>query len=255
MNDRPAFSIICVYNDRETLDEFLDTGLKNQTCRNFEKIYIDNRDSTYESASEALNEGAFKASGKYLVFIHQDVRLTPRYLSYSLSYLDEIDNLGVAGAAGVRSTGNCRSEGVNLIHHGQERKKWERGTHIESPKEVDSLDELILIVPKKVFEEERFSTSVCKGWHLYGVEYSIRMKKSGKKVVVLPLDLWHYSDGGWRDVRHDLTLLRIIHQYPDLQCIHTTGGSWPAARWYVALRILRKTLAGSLFKWPQRLAD
>jgi GT2 family glycosyltransferase len=236
----PTFSIISVYNNKHTLSEFLLSGLEQQSFDDFEKIMVDNRDNEYESAASALNEGAEQATGEYLIFIHQDVKLPESYLSEAAHYLKEIDDLGVAGATGVRKTGECSAVGMNTIKHGKDKRSWERGTEISKPTEVDTLDELLLIIPQSVFNEEPFSTNLCKGWHLYGVEYCIRMKRAGASVKVLPMSLWHYSDGGWRNWKHDITLSRLIRAYPNLSCIHTTGGSWPASQRYVIWRLLNQ---------------
>ncbi|SIS10453.1 glycosyltransferase family 2 protein [Natronorubrum thiooxidans] len=243
------FSIISVYNDKRKLENFLERGLDQQEYRSFERIFIDNREGVYDSAAAALNAGATKASGDYYFFIHQDVKLPPSYLSKVRQHLNTIDDLGVAGAAGVRETGECSAEGVNVIHHGESQRKWERGMPILDPTEVDSLDELLLIVPNDVFNEEPFSPSLCPGWHLYGVEYSLRMKRLGKSVVVLPIDLWHQSDGGWRGISHDKTLLRLIQEYSECDCIHTTGGSWPATKKYGLWRVVENKVQSSLIRY------
>ncbi|TKX40348.1 glycosyltransferase family 2 protein [Halorubrum sp. CGM4_25_10-8A] len=232
------FSIISVYNDREVLSEYLLDGIDKQTYSKYETVLINNEKQQYDSASDALNEGARRASGEYLVFIHQDVKLPKSYLSKAVSYLSDIDDLGIAGAAGVRETGKYSAEGVNTIHHGPDHCEWERGTPISEPTEVETLDELLLIIHRDVFDKYKFSPSLCPGWHLYGVEYSMRMKRIGRSVKVLPLDLWHRSDGGWRGWHHDRTLLRLVRHYTEVDCIHTTGGSWPASELYILWRLI-----------------
>lgn len=232
------FSIISVYNDRNTLSEFLISGLNQQHYSDFEKVFVDNRDQEYNSAAAALNKGAERSNGNYYVFVHQDVKLPPEYLCRAKEYLEDLDNLGIAGAAGVREVGKCRSEGVNIIKHGEDRRDWERGNKIVEPTEANSLDELLLIVPCEIFDSEPFSTDICRGWHLYGVEYAMRMKRKGKSVKVLPISLWHRSDGGWRDWKHEITLFRLIQSYPNAYCIHTTGGSWPATKQHVFWRLV-----------------
>ena len=65
------FSVICVYNDSESLNSHLLKGLKEQSI-NFEKILIDNTDGKFSSSAEALNYGASLALGDYLMFVHQE---------------------------------------------------------------------------------------------------------------------------------------------------------------------------------------
>lgn len=216
------FSIICVYNNKDKLSKFLEVGLNRQKNSDFEKILVDNTDDKYDSAAGALNNGAKNANGEYYVFIHQDVRLPKNYLSTAKQYLDGIDDLGVAGAVGRREQNGCSGETVTNIRHGE--PPYEAGdTKISEPTKVNELDELILIIPEKIFNKNKFSEKLCSGWHLYGVEYSIRMQTEQMNVVVLPITLWHQSDGGWRDWRHDVTLLKIINYYPELNCIYTVS--------------------------------
>ncbi len=70
------FSIISVYHNKETLEEDLLKGLKNQTT-NYELILIDNTKGQFKSAARALNYGAkqIKSQSKYIMFVHQDVDL------------------------------------------------------------------------------------------------------------------------------------------------------------------------------------
>lgn len=44
------------------------------------------------------------------------------------------------------------------------------GADIDEPIPVQTLDELLLIIPRRVFEGHKFDESTCDGWHLYGVE-------------------------------------------------------------------------------------
>lgn len=231
------FSIICVYNNNKLLSNFLEEGLGRQQYTDYEKIFIDNRSSTYTSAASALNTGAKDANGEYYVFVHQDVKLPPQYLTETKKYLDNLENIGVVGAAGARETGCCSREVVTNIQHGDPPYQISEAINISRPTEVNTLDEQILIIPQDVFHQEPFSEKICQGWHLYGVEYSIRMNEQNKKVVVLPIKLWHRSDGGWRDWRHDITMYRIIRSYPNIDCIHTTGPSVSATRLSVIKRL------------------
>ena len=71
-------SIVCVFNDKKVLNEYLLESLKNQTAH-YELILIDNTKNKFKSASEALNYGAKNANGNYLMFVHQDVYLCSKH--------------------------------------------------------------------------------------------------------------------------------------------------------------------------------
>ncbi len=67
------FSIVCVYNNVEILNQYLLESLKSQTIL-YELILLDNSCNKYKSAAEALNYGGERAKGRYIMFVHQDIK-------------------------------------------------------------------------------------------------------------------------------------------------------------------------------------
>ena len=103
-------SVICVYNDDWILQNYLLKSLSEQKA-GFELITIDNGENRFASAAEALNYGGRKATGDYLLFVHQDVDLcSDSWLDSTENVLDTIPNLGVAGVAGVSENGATQLE-------------------------------------------------------------------------------------------------------------------------------------------------
>ena len=92
-------SIICVYNNKEILENYLLKNLSTQSVE-YELILIDNTNGKFKSAAEALNYGGKKANGNYLMFVHQDVDLcSNNTLDYIENILESISNLGIAGSS------------------------------------------------------------------------------------------------------------------------------------------------------------
>lgn len=115
---RPTVSVVSVYNDESILDDWLQSGLERQAGVDYESVFVDNRDDEYDSAPAALNAGGEQASGDYLLFVHQDVRLlVDDWLDRAVEYLDDLDDCGIAGVAGVTAE-NGRNVGRNIIYHG-----------------------------------------------------------------------------------------------------------------------------------------
>ncbi len=231
------FSIICVYNDYEILSNYLLKGLEKQSIC-FEKILIDNTNGKFSSSAEALNYGANKASGDYLMFVHQDVELeSDSWLKDVHDILDALPKLGIAGVAGVVSEGEINIDRYrNIIKHEIPPKKW--GNKIFSPELVETLDECLLIVPKNVFNELKFDEICCDGWHLYGVDYCLSAHEYGFNVFVLPVMIYHSA-------HHNFSNFEVIFKFkhhPDgyysilnnvlnkhnnyFDVIHTTCGDW-----------------------------
>ena len=187
-------SVVCAYNNETILNEFLLRGLKDQTVE-YELITVDTVKHRFQSAAEALNFGGNGARGKYIMFVHQDVRLVSNsWLENAEEVLDTIPNLGIAGVIGKVEEGSIDSERTkNIIIHGDDMQQI--GNHIDSPVKVQTLDELLLIIPKEVFKGFQFDQKVCNHWHLYGVDYCLSAAIEGKSVYVIPFFVIHKSKG------------------------------------------------------------
>ncbi|WP_338826218.1 hypothetical protein MTBGP_07190 [Moorella thermoacetica] len=234
------FSIVCVYNDKRILNEWLLASLKIQDAP-YETILLDNTGSTFTSAAEALNYGGEQARGDYIMFVHQDVRLEKEtWIEEAETWLRKLPDLGVAGVAGMsdKNKVGCKELQRNLIKHGVPPKMW--GNVITQPEIVQTVDELLLIVPRRVFKLLKFDAQTCPGWHLYGVNYSLSALQRRLLTYVLPLPVWHLSTGGgpstpfgillnygtmpkeyYRDLKRVLKKHRQAHRN-----IYTTCGIW-----------------------------
>jgi hypothetical protein len=219
--EKTMFSIICVYNNKKILDEWLLRSLSNQIV-NFELITINNTSKEYISASEALNDGGKLAKNEYLMFIHQDIDLkSDNWLETAELALNSLPDLGIAGVAGKTKEG-CLSN----IDNGD--PPIPAGTiQITQTEQVQTLDECLLIIPKTVFNSFQFDEKVCDGWHLYGVDYCLTAQKKGFKVYVLPMNLYHKSTGQSFSKSYFRILQRIQKKWRnDFGIVYTTMGNW-----------------------------
>ena len=183
-------SIVCVYNNERLLQEYLSRGLKHQTAQ-FELITVDNTKNAFKSAAGALNYGSRKAHGKYIMFIHQDIRLCLNtWISDAERTLDSLPNLGVAGIAGKRKDG-CLLTG--LTHS---TPNIPASAKVNDPATVETVDECLIIVPRNVFDVLKFDESTCDSWHLYAVDYCLSSRLLGFETFVLPLPAYHLSPDG-----------------------------------------------------------
>jgi glycosyltransferase involved in cell wall biosynthesis len=217
------FSIVCVYNNRKILNQYLLESLKKQTIP-YELILVDGFSKKYNSAADALNSGGEQAAGRYIMFVHQDIQLgNARFLEDSLWYLDELPNLGIAGIAGKSpASTNIVSNSYNGT------PPWKLSTNcIREPVMVQTLDECVLVIPRARFETTRFDPVTCNDWHLYGVDYCLTMKSIGFDVMVLPTGVYHLSDGDSMNSAYFSTLERLITKHrAGTPVITTTVGIW-----------------------------
>lgn len=220
-------SVICVYNDKAVLEKYLLKGLEHQ-IENGEVILLDNTYGRFSSASEALNFGGDKGTSDYLMFIHQDVLLqSPDWLAKAESYLDSIPKLGIAGVAGMVEGGHSNEErGRNIIKHGDPPEVWKWGHPIAKPEPVQTLDELMVIIPKSVFDKNPFDEVTCNGWDLYAVDYCLSIRRAGFGVYVIPLSV-HHGSRGRANESYFVTLNKVLKKHKDhYSRINTTIDSW-----------------------------
>ena len=230
-------SIICVYNDRDILEKCLLNSLKVQSIE-YELILIDNTSGKFDSAANALNFGGKKSGEKFLMFIHQDFKFnSTTWLEEIENNLNDLDNFGVAGVAGKYDR-NCISNiktGFPPVYAGP--------IQITEPKEVQTIDECVILTSKKLFKDIQFDDILCDDWHLYAADYCLTVKKAGFKVYVLPIDGYHVSAGDSFSAETYYPILKkFVKKYKnDYTWIYTTTGSWSTI-YPVSMQILYQQL-------------
>lgn len=226
-------SVVVVYDREEILKEYLLSSLEKQTVK-FEFVGVDNTKGEFKSAAEALNEGAERTNGKYIIFVHQDARLgSPSWLEEAERILDSLPCLGAAGVAG-----RAQEEiTVTTIMHGNP-PRLSGEVYPEEPTKVQTLDECLLMVPRTVFSKLKFDEEVCDGWHLYGVDYSLSIKSLGLNAYIIPLPVYHLSTGIGKNLfqiflsleiypkEYYRTLPKLLRKHRGVVKICTTCGNW-----------------------------
>lgn len=198
------FSIIIVYNSSNIQASLTVNSLRRQS-EEYELILLENVDNrNFKSAAAALNAGASRATGDFLMFVHQDVDfLDEHFLEKARAMLKQADDLGIAGVAGMSANGSDHHDRQrNLIYQGVPQRAW--GSQIQKLERVQTLDECLLIVPRNVFEKNQFDETTCDNWHLYGVDYCLTMASQGLAAYVLPMLIYHQSAGDSAKVRRNL---------------------------------------------------
>lgn len=217
-------SIICVYNNKEILEEFLLTSLKAQST-DYELILMDNTNNMFKSAAEALNKGAEKVNGNYIMFVHQDINLkSDDWLKDTENILDSLDNLGIAGVAGISPWDE--DEKISNIKQGYPPQKISNNS-IETPQKVQTLDECLVIIPRSVFNILKFDQEVCIDWHLYAVDYCLSVSNIGFDVFVIPSDIYHGSPGDSMSDQYYSILGKVLKKHKKYhKFVFTTMGGW-----------------------------
>lgn len=214
-------SVICVYNNKETLDRFLLKSLKTQSAE-YELILIDNCNGKFESAPEALNYGGKKAGTDYLMFVHQDVELTSdKWLKNAENMIKTLDKVGITGVAGVlEQEFKIKSNITNGI------PPVPAGEKFKNPTRIQTLDECLVIIPQSIFKKYQFDENL-KGWHLYTVDYCLNIINQGYNAYVLPMHAYHRSYMTHYPKEYFKLLNIVLEKYkPNYKKINTTCGFW-----------------------------
>ena len=185
---RESVTIVTVFNDLEMRRSCLDRSIEahRAEARNLEYLPIDNVGGSFSSAGAALNHGAARATRDYVVFVHQDVYL------HSLTALEEAagilaadESIGMLGAVGPtaegRFVGRMRDRVILL---------GEPATEATS---VDCLDEVLFVIPRRMFEREPLVEAPELAWHAYALDYGLRVRSHGMRVCAIDMPLTHNS--------------------------------------------------------------
>jgi GT2 family glycosyltransferase len=203
-------SVVCVYNNRTLLERSLLESLGGQARHQL--ILVDNTDSVFSSAAKALNYGARRATGKYILFVHQDVELFGYgWLQGVEATLDSLENWGIAGVIGMSCVGQTKKARVRGFVWGGENL----GNPVRQPERVQTLDEIVLLVPRGCFQG--FDQETFDGWHCYGADYCLTMLEQGRGVYVVPGYVIHGrkvdAPTGQEGIRQFVKTLRAVRPY------------------------------------------
>lgn len=214
-------SIVCVYNNKTILEEYLLKSLKKQTSK-YELILVDNRKNKYSSATNALNHGARKAHGNYIVFAHQDIYFSQNsWLDRTEKCLSTLNNIGIVGVAGKTTDSLVRSnikQGIIPVDVTPYK--------LEKVELASTLDECLFIIPRNVFKKYELNEKICPDWHLYCVDYVYNIKNKKYNAYLIPTELEHRSKGASMSEGYYDTLPNLQKKYMKEKIIRTCMGDW-----------------------------
>lgn len=231
-------SIICVYNKEDVLEDCLLASLKKQSYTDYEIILVDSVKHGFDKASDALNFGGNLAKGNYLIFLHQDVVFEDIDVLGKIANECENTDFDYAGLVGFTVDKNDRIKFYSNIVHGNNKVPVsDNVVKINTPTEVYSLDECVLIIPRKVFSKNKFR-DLGKTWHMYGLDYALQIKDNGGKIKVLPVRVWHQSDGKSFNLNYYDAVKSLCLKSTNHRNIYTIWGKWPTNRGFITLKVL-----------------
>lgn len=183
-------TIVSCYNNKSVYNEFLYSSVYHSSAK-CELIAVDNTKKQFASIADAYNSVLPQVKTEWVLFCHQDLAFDSDFLSKLEEGLADI-NQAVVGFAGINDQGVVYS---NLKY--KDTKRFITRTQLEDAAEVFSIDECCFAVRyQDLLDEKGFDAEICSGWHLYAVELCLRFIVDGKKVICLPIELYHKNDDG-----------------------------------------------------------
>lgn len=221
-------SLVCCYNNISQYKQ-LKESLNTQEGVIYELIGVDNRNNKFFSAAHALNYGAEQSKGEWLIFLHQDIEFLDKYSLKNFCYelfkmKEESGILGLYGNAYRPAKTNTQ---LNI---------------------ADTLDECFVGMNKTLWEQYKFNTDICDGWHLYVVELCIRVRQKDCNVYFKDFSIKHLSSGTVNKA-YMKTFRRLMCTYKNEKWICTTCKTMPniSAVYYLyyMMWIVKKTVLGN----------
>ncbi|OED30848.1 glycosyltransferase [Methanosphaera sp. WGK6] len=214
-------SIICVYNNIEILENYLLKSLKKQKG-DYELILVDNRKNKFSNAASALNYGASKSKGEYLVFTHQDINfINENWIIDTCHKIKQLDNIGIIGVAGKTTDSLVRSnikQGLSPVDVSPYK--------LDKTELASTLDECLFIIPREIFNKYLLDEKQCPDWHLYCVDYVYNIREKGYNAYLIPTELEHRSKGASMSEGYYETLPNLQKKYKKEKLIRTCMGDW-----------------------------
>lgn len=210
-------SIICVYNNKEILNEYLLASISEQIFKDYEIILVDSLKMNFKSAAKALNYGVSLAKGDIFVFAHQDVKFLNKDILSKINEYAQTFQFGIGGVAGrinnSKGTISSIKMGKEFVDGGIE--------NIKEVTEVDTLDECLFFIKRKEFLG--FDEDLGNTYHLFATDYCYKAKLHNQKVFLFPLDIYHLSKGDSMNESYFETLYKIGKKYrKQVKYLHTT---------------------------------
>jgi len=169
----------------------------------------------YTNISKAYND--VKTRDKIRIYIHHDVFLPDDFetnLLKSLNDIEKIDpNWGVLGVAGVKTAPLGKEIYGNISDRG---KQWGKPDNL--PHEVDTLDELMLIIKNRDLKfDENIPTT-----HFYGADICIQAKQKGMNNYAINAYCHHNSGLGEKPKEFYIAKDYMTKKWKNLLPIATT---------------------------------
>ena len=234
-SEHPLVSIILIFYNQAHLSLLCLNSILENADVNYELIIVDNKstDSTsnllqslenvviVENKSnlgfvKAVNLGASRASGKYLLLLNNDATLEPRTLSSAIATFEMDQKIGAVGGK-IKLLDGTLQEAGSIIWDDGACLGYGRNSNPESPefnfvRDVDYCSGAFLLTSVELFRDlDGFDESFAPAYYEES-DFCVRLKQKGFRIVYDPrAEITHYefaSIGGMENAH----FLQLEHQ-------------------------------------------
>lgn len=166
---------------------------------NYTENLVISRNQTNQGFLRNCNQAASKARGRYLMFLNNDTKVTPGWLSSLVNLMESDPSIGMAGSKLVYPDGRLQEAGGIIWSDGS---GWNYG-RLDDPdkaeynyvKDVDYISGAAILLPVKLWNQiggfdDRFAPAYCEDSDL-----AFEVRKAGYRVVYQPLSKVIHFEG------------------------------------------------------------
>jgi hypothetical protein len=171
----------------------------------YEIISYDNTLSNW-GICKTYNHCAKKAKFEYLVFCHEDILFHTQNWGQELIKLFQINKVGLVGVSGATYKSQYPTSWAavpkqyyrtNAIQWPKNGKKFNSKCNpdVADYSAVRIIDGLFMATTKSIFVENQFDETHLTGFHLYDLDYSLKIGKNYNILVSHHILVEHFSNG------------------------------------------------------------
>ena len=197
-------SIVTLTHNVNQYTDLIEDLKKQRTKASYEVIAISNFNREFNSCAEALNLGRELSGGNVVIMCHQDLRVPEGWLQGITEHIKHFNSRnipwGVLGMAGCMKHISASTPDQDLCVIYLSDKIADGRTYAQAyrqmfgtRKEVQTIDELCLIVPKNA--PFKFDEQLLDHFHWYGADICLDALSKGYRNFAIDAECIHLSDG------------------------------------------------------------
>lgn len=234
-----TLSVVTLVNNDSVFKKGLYRSLQKQDFQDYELKVIDNRTGRYASIAHAYNAALRDVHGGIVMFVHPDIIFLrrdalARMVENVRACMKKEKRAAVFGVAGA-----CFGKvhcGISAIKHGADKREggldlFPGGCYAQ----VQTVDACCFFMKRQVARKFRFWDEL-DGFHMCVEELCLRIQEHGLKAVVIPADLWHFSDGRSLDSTYYRETIKVIRRHRSIKYLNTTSFHWKAG-WFLPVQL------------------